>query len=163
MKTSTSTLNEKNRINCRDNQVYCVTNNDCLQLCSHAIDHELLTEYKCNEMKFCSQSILTDDKEKPDIDCKKEFGFYPVLTADEIFEPHWICLNTLPHLFGDNQEYHSYICAGGDRTKLDPKKIFESCECQGDKIKVRDSFRSDIPICVEKNQLSLFPNFSIET
>lgn len=158
--TTTSILNmdELGKPNCAEKKIYCVNNDDCLQLCSHAIDDELQTQYKCNEINTCTQSILNSDDEQTPIVCKKDYDFYPVLTADEIFQPRWTCLNTKPYLFNDKQEFHHYICAGGDQSKLDPKAIFESCVCGQGKIKVRDEFREFIPVCIEKNQLSLFPN-----
>lgn len=158
--SSTSTINELNRINCREKKIYCLTNNDCLQMCTHATDNELLIQYKCSSVNVCTQSILNNDDENTKIICNRKHGFFPIITADEIFQPRWTCLNTRPYLFNKNQEYHSYICAGGDRSKLDPDNIFNSCNCSSDKIKVRDEFRNDIPICIEQKKLSLFPNFT---
>lgn len=163
-KTSiTIAKDELNRINCHEKKIYCTRNTDCLQICSNAIDDELQVEYKCNEINICAQSLLTtnnDNSTTPTVSCNRDFGFFPILTADEIFQPHWTCLNTRPYLFNDQQQYHDYICAGGDRKNLDPRYIFESCICPADRIKVRDEFRNNIPLCVEKHQLSLFPNFS---
>lgn len=128
--------------------VYCARDDDCKQICS--------AQYKCNTINRCVQSDI-DIETKP-ITCKREFGFYPILTADEIFQPQWTCLNTRPDIFDDNQEYRKYICAGG--SNLDTQNLFDSCVCGEGKIKVRDDFRGSIPLCIDSDQLSLFPNFS---
>lgn len=159
---SPTNTNELNRANCANDKIYCINDNDCLQMCSHATDKEFLTQYKCNEVNVCTQSKLDNENENTNIFCNREHGFFPILTADEIFQPHWVCLNTRPYLFDDNQEYHSYICSGGDISKLKPSDIYGSCICGEGKVKVRDEFRNNIPICINKAQLSLFPNFTLE-
>lgn len=150
----------RRRKDCGSSQIYCSTDNDCKQICSHAIDDTLLSEYKCSDIKTCTQSILTGENNDTSIvKCIKEFGFMPVLTADELFQSHWICLNTLPHIFNNQQNYHPYICSGGKIDRLVPQHLFDTCICNGKDIKVRDEFRSDIPICLNPEQLPLFPNF----
>lgn len=159
--TSTQLLDENiAKIECDKEKVYCANDYDCLQICSNAISESLKMEYKCNEINTCIQSPLKTDHNSDNETCNIEFGFLPILTADEIFQPTWTCLNTQPYLFDKTQQFHSYICAGGDRSRLDPKNIFNSCLCRDNKIKVRDEFRNEIPICIDKNQLSLFPNFT---
>ena len=160
-KTSTTifTVDELNKIKCDDKKIYCANDNDCIKMCAHAINTDLQTQYKCNEINVCTQSILNTENNSTSIHCNRENGFFPVLTTDEIFKPHWICMNTRPYLFDDNQEFHKYICAGGDKYQLDSNNIFDSCNCSGNKIKVRDEFRNNIPLCIDKHQLSLFPNF----
>lgn len=157
--TSIFPVNELKRIDCGKEQIYCTKNSDCIQMCSQKND-KLQIEYKCSETNICLQSPSENDADDATVSCNRNFGFYPILTADEIFQPHWICLNTQPHIFNDNQEYHKFICAGQDRSKLDPKNIFDSCTCKNNTVKVHDEFRQDIPICINKHQLSLFPNFT---
>lgn len=162
--TSVLTDNEIRKIDCKTKTIYCSNDYDCLQVCSNAINDSLQMEYKCSEVNICTQSPLLNSNENTDLTaiCNTNFGFFPVLTADEIFQPQWTCINTQPYLFNDQQQYHPYVCANGNREKLDPKKVFESCVCPAQQIKVRDEFRNNIPLCVDKNQLSLFPNFNIQ-
>lgn len=158
--TSIFSIDELKRIKCNEHKVYCIKDDDCLQICSRPLDEMLQSEYKCNEFNVCTQSVLTNEEnDNPeDLNCKRNFGFYPVLTADEIFSPYWICLNTRPYIFTNQQQYHPYICGGSDQ--LDPDNLFDSCQCPDNKIKVRDEFRSTIPICIDQNQLPLFPNLT---
>lgn len=149
---------ELNKIKCNERTVYCYSDNNCRELCHNSVTDKV--DYKCGPNNICTQSQLVAEDIKPVENCNRKFGFFDVLIADEIFEPYWTCLNTRPHLFNDKQDFHTYICAGGDRSKLDPQNIYESCICSEDKIKVHDDLRQDIPICIEKHQLSLFPNFT---
>lgn len=159
--TSLIAANEQlNTIDCNATRIYCVEDSNCAQLCANTIDKQFEVEYKCGEANVCTQSpLVTGSDQRPEV-CNRNFGFLPILVADEIFEPRWTCLNTQPYLFNEQQQYHAYICAGGDRSKLDPKNVFESCVCAQDCIKARDDLRNDIPICIPKRQLSLFPNFT---
>ncbi|WBR61439.1 per os infectivity factor 3 [Drosophila suzukii associated hytrosavirus 1] len=160
--TSITTANDQlNRINCQDKKIYCTNNTDCIQMCSHTINDELQVQYKCSEINVCTQSLLTTEEEtniNPN-SCNRQYGFFPILTADEFFQPHWICLNTKPYLFNDKQQFHSYICAGGTKN-INPQNVFDTCICSDDQIKVRDEFRNGIPLCIDKHLLPLFPNFS---
>lgn len=157
--TSIDTVNnELDKVDCNERKIYCTVDGDCTQLCSNPIDNKV--HYKCSKNNVCVQSQFNSENNESLKSCNRSFGFFPVLKADEIFEPEWICLNTRPYLFNDNQEYHSYVCSGGDQSLLEPQNIFESCICKDDKIKVRDDLRNDIPICIYKHQLSLFPNFT---
>lgn len=176
--TTSSPLEDTTKINCKETLIYCNQTSDCLQLCARPFDTVDKITYKCTKNNICIQSpVNIDDStiQSTIPKCNRKFGFYPVLTADELFQSEWKCLNTLPHIFSDKtQDFHPYICAGGDRSKLDPANLFESCICNNNtiggnnnrtenitnKIKVRDEFRTGIPICVEKHQLALFPNFT---
>lgn len=166
--TSLYTLNDElSKKNCNDSKIYCTNDSDCLQICANAIDIELQTQYKCSTINICTQSLLnSDNSDNQSLNkksCNKDFGFFPVLTSDEIFQSHWTCINTRPSIFNDQQQYHQYICSGGNKDNLDHRDLFNSCKCPNTKIKVRDEFRTDIPLCIDKHQLSLFPNFTRET
>lgn len=153
----------KNRIECDKRRIYCANDNDCLELCTRAIDDITQVEYKCNDINICTQSTLINgDETTSSLLCNRDFGFIPILTADEIFQPHWVCLNTRPNVFDNRQQYHSFICAGGNRSSLDPDRLFDSCLCPPATIKIHDEFRPGLPICVDKHQLPLFPNFTIK-
>lgn len=152
-------MDELSKINCEYKEIFCSNDNDCLQICSNAINDNLQTQYKCSEIKTCIQSKIESTKTSTEISCNRDYGFIPILTADEFFQYRWICLNTLPYIFNDNQEFHKYICDGGNKNQLDIKDLYNSCKCPSNKIKVRDEFRNTLPICVDKHQLSLFPNF----
>lgn len=164
--TSIPILDEQlKRIDCKQQRTFCTADSDCAQLCTRSVDDEMLQiEYKCNDINTCTQSVRTssgENNQHQSIKCNRLFGFIPTLTADEIFQPYWICLNTRPHIFDSStQDYHPYICAGGNRTQLNPSNLYNSCVCPETKIKVRDEFRDGIPLCVSRNQLSLFPNFT---
>lgn len=181
-KTSSSTLQDmSNKYNCTNKQIYCVKDSDCLQMCSlsnnednsgnnsnnNDNNNKSLIQYKCSKRKICVQSINdnTSDNNNQNsnskILCNKKLGFFLALVSDEIFESYWTCLNSRPYLFNDKQEYHSYICAGGNRDSLDPDNIFDSCKCSDNQIKVRDEFRNYIPICIDSKDLPLYPNFTI--
>lgn len=150
----------KSAKDCNKQTVFCQHDSDCMQLCS--INEAILIQYKCNEINICTQSVLENETtNNTPIDCNRKNNFIPTLTADEFFQPHWICLNTRPQLFDDKtQDFHTYICAGGNRTALNQDDIFNSCVCDENKIKVYDEFRNNIPLCIEKKQISLFPNFT---
>lgn len=163
-------FNDDNKLDCDLNAVYCNIDSDCAQLCNQnaaAVTNSTVVgkAYKCNQFHRCIQSV--NDNE-PNINtnnnipnCNRDFGFFPVLISDEVLGQRWTCLNTEPYIFDDKQTYHSYICAGGNRKNLNPKKLYDSCKCPKEKLKVRDEFRNDIPICIDQNQLPLFPNLLI--
>lgn len=158
-------IDELQRVrSCNEQKTYCTKDDDCRRICSTPSTGENII-YNCNELNVCIQSIGAhgDDNSQTttSVFCNRKFGFFPVLTADEIFKPHWICLNTRPNVFDDNQNYHPYICAGSDISHLNPDEIFNSCICPHDKVKVRDEFRNNIPVCIDQHQLSLFPNFTL--
>lgn len=140
------------RSRCADdkNITYCARDSDCAQICQS-------DQYKCGPNNTCTQ-FDTGTTQPQTIECNRKYGFYPILSAaDELFAPQWICLNTRPQIFNSKQQFHKYICDGSDQ--LDPNNLFETCVCRPGKIKVRDEFR-DIPLCVYRNQLPLFPNFT---
>ena len=157
--TTIFTVDELNKIKCDEKKVYCANDSDCINMCAHAIDTDIQTQYKCSEINVCTQSVLNIENTNTSVNCNRENGFFPVLKTDEILQPRWICMNTKPYLFNNNQEFHKYICSGGDRYLLDSDNIFDSCDCTENKLKVRDEFRNNIPLCIDKHQLSLFPNF----
>lgn len=156
--SSSLELDEFKRIDCENEKIYCIEDNDCLHLCTRN-----LNLYKCNNFNICSQYISKHELDNiSKIDCNKKFGFYPVLKVDEFLQPIWFCLNTRPHIFTNNQQYHPFVCGGTNKSRLDPDNLFESCICEPGKVKVNDEFRGNIPICLEKNILTLFPNFSLK-
>lgn len=162
-KTTLVPLTELQRIDCGSRKIFCSNDTDCREICGDGgIDNDLLTQYKCSAIKTCTQTLMTgpDETTQQPISCDRSRGFYPILIFDEILPPRWKCLNTLPQIFDDTrQDYHSYICNGGQRQDLELTRLFDSCQCPANKVKVRDEFRNNIPICIDKDQLSLFPNF----
>lgn len=162
LETSTTTTDVLLQNDCNTTTVYCACDLDCEQLCTTTKNNNnaFAVKYKCNETdNICAQSQLAVDKPTDTtLSCNQQYGFYPVLTLDEFTKPHWVCLNTRPQLFNAQQQYHPYICAGGDYNKLDPDNIYETCKCLNNKIKARDEFRPNIPLCLFKRELSLYPN-----
>lgn len=143
---------------CHNKIVYCTTSKDCSHICTNANENEFI----CNSSSICSQSTLSSTSANTaEIVCDQNKGFLPTLTADEFFEPYWICLNTRPYIFNNQQKINSFVCASGKLNFRNFDTLYEDCICQGGDIKVKDILRNNIPICIQSHKLSLYPNLII--
>lgn len=148
------------RVSCEEQQIFCTSDADCAGLCKpHSSSSTFSSNYRCMPQEnTCLAAPTIDGPEN--YECSADKGFYPALVVDEILGAKWTCLNTLPYLFNDTENFHRYICAGGKLVyKNNPGSVFADCECDAPRIKVIDEFRGNIPICIDQYYLPLFANF----
>lgn len=154
IKTNNS-IENYTELDCAVNSIHCLQDSDCTRICANKQSNKFV----CNAVNTCVESQSNENQPNHDSKtiCNTSRGFYPALEVSEKFGERWTCLNTLNHIFDDNQQFHSYICNGA--TNLNTRNLVSSCTCPETHIRMKDIFRPNLVLCLEKKYISLFPNF----
>lgn len=115
-------------LNCVDEA--CATDDNCKLLCNAG--------FKCLNGK-CRQPITTQSP----LSCNESKGFFMVRQTTFGGGSWWKCLNTLPHLYNDDETLKPYVCRGGNFNGIDV------CECPPDKDLL---YSNQIPLCLSLNE-----------
>lgn len=139
-------------IDCKLNSIPCLTDGNCLSLCS-------LPVYKCQNYQ-CKLETPSND------DCNANHGGVWVLNnLDALGKADWQCVCLYPEIFNGPScnDKNQFVCRDGElsvnfveRVKLDS----EDCICTYPKVSVlsnaNNAYRAQFPICVTKNQVNNF-------
>ncbi|ABQ08849.1 per os infectivity factor 3-like protein [Glossina pallidipes salivary gland hypertrophy virus] len=154
------------KVDCLQTTRYCEKIEDCNTFCDKYSDNLL---YTCDEIsRKCvlddGSSNWEDDDGGTNLTCNKNHGFIKCYAVNELTS-FWICLNTLPHIFTDDDKLKPFVCANGKIEEINDDggdfNLMSKCKCFDGFIKVNYMQRPDIPVCLPVNLVNIFPSFII--
>ena len=141
-------------INCHDNKLPCIMDEDCRQMCSISANGN---QSSCND-GYCGSSNNFNDVAT--YDCNNEHGIVKVFIGRE-FIAEQLCISTLRDVYNDDDTLKPYVCDNGEFSfnYLVSQITSENCNCSSGYTKFLyegTTFTRQIPICIPNNLKGLY-------
>lgn len=156
IKVSDLQVNETtHKRDCRNENIKCVGNSDCIDICSG--------NFACNlGTNICEPFVWQTAASKQDGKCLSSHGSYLALAIDELFGNSWYCVRPLANLFDKSETLNTHVCNKGTFNVNADEKMptVSDCKCPDQTnlmVKIGDP---NTPRCVDQQLSQLLPSFT---